>query len=118
MKKVVKYVIAAVAFFVFVQFWGYFRDAKLPNFTSRADVYVTDTTTIDGVIAQIKEQGGIRFEKALRKVFERKRVSEFMTPGYYKIEPSYSSVYVARMLNNAWQAPVKITLSGSLRLKS
>lgn len=118
MKKVIKYILAAIAFFVLMQIWGYIRDSKFPNFTATSQIYVTDTTTVDGVIAQIKSSSGIRFEKSLRKVFERKRVSEFMCPGHYTIEPSYSSVYVARMLNNAWQRPVRVTLSGSLRLKS
>ncbi len=118
MKKIVKYCIAAIAFFLLLQAWGYYRDARMPAFTAPAEVLVTDTTTVDGVISQIKATSHIKFEKSLRKVFERKRVKEFITPGYYKIEPSYSAVYVARMLNNAWQSPVKVTLSGSLRLKS
>ena len=118
MKKIVKYCIAAIAFFLLLQVWGYYRDARMPAFTAPAEVLVTDTTTVDGVISQIKATSHIKFEKSLRKVFERKRVKEFITPGYYKIEPSYSAVYVARMLNNAWQSPVKVTLSGSLRLKS
>ncbi len=118
MNKTVKYCIAAIAFFLLVQVWGYVRDSRIPNFTAPSEVYVSDTTTVDGVIAQIKRTSGIRFEKSMRRVFARKRVKDFITPGYYKIEPSYSSVYVARMLNNAWQTPVKVTLSGSLRLKS
>ncbi len=118
MNKTVKYCLAAIAFFLLVQVWGYVRDSRIPNFTAQSEVFVSDTTSIDGVIAQIKKTSDIRFEKSMRRVFERKRVKDFITPGYYKIEPSYSSVYVARMLNNAWQSPVKVTLSGSLRLKS
>lgn len=118
MKKVLKYSIGAIALFLLCLSWGFIRDSKLPAFKGNAEVYVCDTSTVDGVISQIKSQCGIRFEKSLRKVFERKRVPEFMTPGYYKIEASNSAVYVARMLNNAWQTPVRLTLSGSLRLKS
>lgn len=118
MRKATKYCIAAVAVFLLLVAWGRLRDTKISNFTARSEVYVTDTTTVEGVIAQIKKTSDIRSEKNLRKVFERKRVKDFMTVGHYTIEPSYSSVYVARMLNNAWQSPVKVTLSGSLRLKS
>ncbi len=118
MRKAIKYCIAAVAVFLLLVAWGRLRDTKISNFTARSEVYVTDTTTVEGVIAQIKKTSDIRSEKNLRKVFERKRVKDFMTVGHYTIEPSYSSVYVARMLNNAWQSPVKVTLSGSLRLKS
>ena len=118
MKKVICYSLGAIAVFLLCVFWGFVRDSKLPAFTGSAEVYVCDTTSVEGVISQIKSQCGIRFEKSLRKVFERKRVPEFITPGYYKIEASNSAVYVARMLNNAWQTPVRLTLSGSLRLKS
>lgn len=118
MKKTINCCIAAVTVCLLVMAWGYLRDAKISNFTATSEVYVTDTTTVNGVIAQIKKTSDIRSEKNLRKVFERKRVKDFMAVGHYKIRPSYSSVYVARMLNNAWQTPVKITLSGSLRLKS
>lgn len=117
-RKIVKYILGAVVLFVLIAAWGYVRDAKVPNFTGTASVYVTSSTTPDDVIGQIKSQCDIRFERALRRVFERKRVAEFITPGHYIVEPEYSSVYVARMLNNAWQEPVKITLAGSLRLKS
>ncbi len=118
MKKVLKYCLAAISFFIMLMAWGWFIDSKLGAFKGRAEVKVCDTTTVEGVISQIKSQCGIRFEKSLRKVFERKRVSDFITSGFYVIEPSYSAVYVARMLNNAWQSPVRLTLSGSLRLKS
>ncbi len=118
MRKTTKYCIVAVAVFLLLVAWGRLRDTKISNFTARSEVYVTDTTTVEGVIAQIKKTSDIRSEKNLRKVFERKRVKDFMIVGHYTIEPSYSSVYVARMLNNAWQSPVKVTLSGSLRLKS
>ena len=118
MKKVIWSIVAAVAFFAALQFWGWLRDNRLPAFYGQARVYVEDTTTVRGVIAQIKSQTGIRFERSLLSVFERKRVSTYLSKGSYLIKPEYSAVYVARMLNNSWQTPVKLRLGGSLRLKS
>ena len=40
-----------------------------------------------------------------------------MQPGRYVIKPSSSSVYVARMLNNGWQTPTRLVLSGTMRRK-
>ena len=108
----------AVAFFGGLQAWGWLRDNRLPAFYGDADIFVTSSTTPDDVIVQIKEQTGIRWEKALREVFRQKEVAKYITPGHYHISESHSCVYVARMLNNSWQTPIRLTLSGSLRLKS
>lgn len=118
MKHWLKYGIAAVIFFCLMQVWGFVRDSKLPCVRGEAELYVTKETGPEDVIEQLKSQCGIRFETALRKVFERKRVAEFITPGYYKIDSNCSAVFLARTLNNAWQTPRKLTLAGSLRLKS
>lgn len=40
-----------------------------------------------------------------------------MQPGRYVVKPSSSSVYVARMLNNGWQTPTRLVLSGTMRRK-
>ena len=118
MKKTIWSIVAALTLFAALQAWGWLRDNRIPAFTGQARVFVVDTTSVDGVISQIKAQTGIRFEKSLRKVFERKRVDEYLSEGSYLIEPSHSAVYVARMLNNKWQTPTRLTLGGSLRLKS
>ena len=118
MKKTIWSIVAALTLFAALQAWGWLRDNRIPAFTGQARVFEVDTTSVDGVISQIKAQTGIRFEKSLRKVFERKRVAEYLCEGSYLIEPSHSAVYVARMLNNKWQTPTRLTLGGSLRLKS
>lgn len=110
--------IVAVLFYGGLQAWGWLRNNRLPAFYGEADVYVTGKTTPDDVIEQIKSQTGIRWEEALREVFRQKEVAKYITPGHYHIQADYSCVYVARMLNNSWQTPVKLTLSGSLRQKS
>ena len=108
----------AVAFFGALQAWGWLRNNRLPAFYGDAEVYVTPKTTPEDVIAQIKSQTGIRWEEALREVFKQKQVEKYIPPGHYTVKAGHSCVYVARMLNNSWQSPVKLTIGGGLRLKS
>lgn len=108
----------AVAFFGALQAWGWLRNNRLPAFYGDSEVYVRDGTTPDDVIAQIKAQGGVRWEQALREVFRQKEVARYITPGHYRVKANYSCVYVARMLNNCWQTPIRLTIGGGLRLKS
>ena len=93
------------------------RDNKLPNFTMTAEVYVYPGTTAEEALEMISDEAGVRSRRSLERVFLKKRVSQYITPGHYTVSPSSSSVYVARMLNNGWQTPVKVTLSGNLRIK-
>ena len=61
MKKIIWSIVAALALFAGLQGWGWLRDNRVPAFTGQARVFVGDTTTVEGVIAQIKQQTGIRF---------------------------------------------------------
>lgn len=96
----------------------YLVDNVLPGFGGIAEVLVEENTTPEDVVSQIKAQTEIRFERSLRRVFEQKKVSQYISCGHYIILPEYTHVYVARMLNNNWQTPVKMVLSGSLRTKN
>jgi len=44
-------------------------------------------------------------------------VAHKLKPGRYVIEPSSTSIYVARMLVYGWQTPHNLTLSGTIRKK-
>lgn len=109
--------VAVVLAVLAVYCWDVLRDNRLPAFKGDAQVYVDENTTPDDVILQIKSQTSIRWEGALRRTFERKQVSRYITPGHYTVKAEYSCVYVARMLNNCWQSPIKLNISPSLRLK-
>ncbi len=98
--------------------WNWVRDNRLPALKGNAEVYVTRYTTTEDVIAQIKSQTGIRHERALRKVFQDKKVEQYITAGHYSIKASDTNVYIARMLNNHYQSPVKLSLTPALRLKT
>lgn len=115
--RLVAGIVAVVLAVLSVHCWDVLRDNRLPAFKGDAQVYVDENTTPEDVIMQIKSQTSIRWEGALRRTFERKQVSKYITPGHYTIKPEYSCVYVARMLNNCWQSPIKLSISPSLRLK-
>ena len=97
--------------------WNWLRDNKLPNFEKSSEFYVRPGETLDEAIAAIDGKCGIISRKSLDRTFKSKDVASYMKPGHYYINRSSSSVYVARMLNNGWQSPVKLTLAGNLRIR-
>lgn len=115
MKKTLRFLTAAAVLAVLVLGFEYVRDSRMGNFKKHIDLYVYPNTTSSQVLNQIDSLS--RHPWALRRVFRRKKVSEYLKPGYYSIEESTSSVALARKLNNGWQTPVKLTLSGTLRLR-
>lgn len=95
--------------------YNWLRDNKMPNFFGKAELFVYENTTPDDVVDSLKKHIRVLSERRLRKVFAEKKVADFIQPGHYVVNSKHSSVYVARMLNNGWQTPVRMTLSGSLR---
>lgn len=93
----------------------WYKDNRLPGFTGSASLYVYPETTSDEVLAFLDEKGVVADSRRLARVFKSKRVGEYLTPGYYFVNKDNSCVYVARMLNNGWESPVNLTLSGTIR---
>lgn len=108
---------AAAALICAAAGWRYLRDNKLPNFTRPAELYVYPETGAGEVLEYVSAEAGVRSRRSLERVFRKKQVDRYLTPGHYNVSPENSSVYVARMLNNGWQTPVKVTLAGNLRIK-
>ena len=102
----------------FAKVWNWLSDNRLPNFRKEAVLYVRPETTPDEVYATLINEAGVKRPYSLDRTFKSKKVAENLQPGRYLIKPGYSSVYVARMLNNGWQSPARLTLSGTLRKKS
>ena len=105
--------------------WQMYYDRKMPNFHERAEIYVYPNMNIADVIEILTEKNLVRkpgsLLRALRKenllVETDKAGSASPKTGHYTIEPSNTSIYVARMLKNGWQTPVNLVLSGSIRLR-
>ena len=98
--------------------WNWLRDHKLPNFGKSSEIYVTPEMSYQDVVEAIDAKCHISSRKSLDRTFKSLEVEKYFKPGHYWIGHGNSSIYVARMLNNGWQAPVKLTLSGNLRLKT
>ena len=97
--------------------FNWLRDNKLPNFRKQAEIYVYPETTADEVLDLIADKAQVISRASLERCFRAKQVEQYLTPGHYTVSPSDASVYVARMLNNGWQSPVHLTLTGNLRIK-
>ncbi len=98
--------------------WNWLRDNKLSNFSMGAELYVTPGMTEPELKDLILEKTGVISTRSLDRSFKAKEVANYITPGHYTISAGNSSVYVARMFNNGWQTPIKLTLSGNLRQKN
>ena len=120
MKSILKIVLAvgaALAVVAGVLAWRWYNDNKRPNFKHEAVIYVYPGDDAGEVMKTIADSAGVLRMSSLVRAFEDKKVSEYIQPGRYVVKPSSSSVYVARMLNNGWQSPTRLVLSGTMRRK-
>ena len=117
MKKILAALFALIAVVGALVAYNWLRDNKMPNFYGKAQLYVKEGDTPEDVISSLRSQLMILSENRLRKVFNAKSVAAYIKPGHYTVDSKSTSVYVARMLNNGWQTPVSVTLSGSLRTR-
>jgi UPF0755 protein len=72
---------------------------------------------VQDVVDSLQAGAGTLRPKSLDRMFRKLEVEGGMKPGRYVVEPSFTSVYVARMLVFGWQTPQNMTLSGTLRAK-
>ena len=93
----------------------YLTDNRLPNVRAEKHLFVYPDTPAGAVLDSLS--ACVRHPGSLRRMFRSKEVARYLQPGHYLLRPGQTSVYVARMLNNGWQTPVRLTLSGTLRLK-
>lgn len=107
-------VLAGVAAFVAGR---YYVDNRMPNFTEKQVLYVYPDMTPDQVMDSLQAVAGTIRPKSVERAFRKMDVAQAMKPGRYVVEPSSTSIYVARMLVFGWQTPQNMTLSGTLRAK-
>ena len=95
----------------------WYNDNRRANFTEKYVLFVRPETSVQTVLDSLASGAGTIRLRSLSRSFEQENVSENIKPGRYVIEPSYTSIYVARMLKNCWQTPGRLTLSGTIRTK-
>jgi UPF0755 protein len=95
----------------------YYNDNKKPNFTKEYVLYVRPGTPVSEILDSLESGAGALNMRSLERVFSKMDVASKMQPGRYVVDPTCPSIYVARMLVFGWQAPAKMTLSGTIRSK-
>ena len=95
----------------------YYSDNRKPNFSQKYVLYVRPDTPVQTVMDSLQAGAGTLRPKSLARAFRKMEVEQNMKPGRYVVEPSSTSIYVARMLVFGWQTPQNMTLSGTLRTK-
>ena len=93
----------------------WYGDNRKSNFSGRADLFVYPGMTASEVLEAIPDSIVMR-KNSLRRVFADLKSTE-IKPGHYVVEKGKPSVYLPRMLRGGWQTPVKLVLSGTMRLK-
>ena len=107
-------VLGSVAAFVLGR---YYIDNKKANFTEDYVLYVYPDMTVDQVLDSLQSGAGAIRPKSLERAFAKVDARSRMKPGRYVVEPSSTSIYVARMVVFGWQTPQNLTLSGTIRSK-
>lgn len=107
--------IGAVTGFIFGR---WYNDNRRPNFTEKYVLFVRPETSVRTVIDSLVSGAGAQRPRSLERCFEEENLAACMKPGRYVIEPSFTSIYVARMLTHGWQTPGNMTLSGTIRTKA
>ena len=115
MKKIILIILlVSVAAGAFVA-GRYYNDNKRANFSDSCVLYVYPDMTQEQILDSLKSVS-IR-PRSLDRAFAKMEVADRVKPGRYVIEPSFTSIYVARMIVFGWQTPQKMTLSGTIRKK-
>ena len=99
-----------------VVFGRWYNDNKRPNVTEKYVLFVRPDTPVGTVLDSLASR--VERPRSLARSLEEVNAAENMKPGRYVIEPSSTSIYVARMLVNGWQTPGNLTLSGTIRTKA
>ncbi|MCI1640867.1 MAG: hypothetical protein LKI42_06315, partial [Bacteroidales bacterium] len=97
--------------------WNYYNDYKRHNFVSDTVLFVYPDMTAKDVENKLIGENSVSRPRSLKRSFKKLKVDIYIKPGRYEIRSMYSSVYLARMLNNGWQSPGMLTVSGTVRSK-
>ena len=93
----------------------YYNDNKRANFTGTSVLYVYPDMSQEQILDSLKSS--VIRPRSLARAFAKMEVADRVKPGRYVVEPSFTSIYVARMIVFGWQTPQKMTLSGTIRKK-
>lgn len=95
-----------------------YYDRKVANIRRGVDLFVYPDATWDSVTKYIIDSCDVRWKASLKRCIADESGSRELRAGHYTIEKGQTSVSVARMLSHGWQSPVRLVLSGTMRLQS
>lgn len=120
MKRIYKIALTALVVFgalAFAVFGRWYNDNRRANFTDKYVLFVRPGMPVDEVMDSLVIGAGAIRPRSIERCFREVDAASGMKPGRYVVEPSFTSIYAARMLVNGWQTPGKLTLSGTIRTK-
>ena len=91
-------------------------DRKASNFNSSAELFIYPGQDWNEIGAFLTDSCDIRWKASIRRCIEEVSGSD-PRPGHYVIPEGSTSTAAARMLSHGWQTPVKLVLSGTMRLR-
>lgn len=96
----------------------YIRDHKMSNFRGDFVLFISDTSTADGLLARFRTDTLCKSYSSLKRAFRAEDMAHHLRIGRYEIKREHSSIEMARMIKRGWQRPCRLTLSGTIRTKS
>ena len=108
-------VVLAAGLAVFAGF--YVRDHKMSNFRGDFVIFISDTTTVDGLLERFRTDTLCKSFSSLQRAFREEDMQNHLRVGRYEVKREHSSIEMARMIKKGWQRPCRLTLSGTIRTK-
>lgn len=107
-------VVSGVLAFIVCRYWN---DNRRPCFSKDYILYVYPDTGVSEAIDSLVSGAGALRRGSLERASGKEHLDTAIKPGRYVIEPSFTAIYVARMLSRGWQTPQNMILSGAIRNK-
>ena len=107
-------VVSGVLAFIVCRYWN---DSRRPCFSKDYILYVYPDTGVSEAIDSLVSGAGALRRGSLERASGKEHLDTAIKPGRYVIEPSFTAIYVARMLSRGWQTPQNMILSGTIRNK-
>lgn len=107
-------VVSGVLAFIVCRYWN---DNRRPCFSKDYILYVYPDTGVSEAIDSLVSGAGALRRGSLERASVKEHLDTAIKPGRYVIEPSFTAIYVARMLSRGWQTPQNMILSGTIRNK-
>lgn len=110
-------VLVAMASAAVAAFFGmrYYITFKRANVAETAVLLVNRNSDFRSVLDSIEKSGALKNLRSFERAAAERELEKHFEPGRYVLKPGMSNQYIIRMIANAWQTPVKVTLTGYIK---